>query len=406
MSRTACRGTLTLATASGGRVVVQNNAGQLAAAAQALYSRRRVVTAEDVTRTRIVVTTGLSALDSYTVRLVTSATDNTPVAWNGTVTATGGVLELSLGATPFAAGHVVEVMAIGTAPRGSRKESRYGQKGTAVADLEFDADEMAAQVASLDAKLSKAETVEETESLVKSLANVAEGSVDLANEVLGTKRRKKTATSKSRGRGLAKAAKDKAKDKDEDDDDEDDEDDEPDFIKKLVHDGKSAGEMIYAYDRTDTGTHTGTNAGGEHKTVGKSQGAQTTRLGGRRGGRRTVLGWLAPRAKRLRKALAEVAERQEAQIEALGTVVRELYARQEAMAKAMSYQMQYAGVMAKGLGVIVEQQETVLAQPSGSKFDRMQKSLPAIQAELKAQGGTQVPYDKEKAGKALLKGAC
>lgn len=109
-------GTLSLATASGGRIVVQNNAGQLAAAAQALYSRRRVVTAEDVTRTRIIVNTGLSALDSYTVRLVTSATDNTPVAWNGTITATGGVLELSLGATPFAAGHVVEVMAIGTAP--------------------------------------------------------------------------------------------------------------------------------------------------------------------------------------------------------------------------------------------------------------------------------------------------
>lgn len=111
-------GTLTLATASGGRIVVQNNGGQLAPTAQALYSVRRTITAEDVARTRVRVNTGLAALDSFTYRVVVSAADNTPLAYNGAATATGGVLEFTLGSAGgiLATGNILELTAYGTAP--------------------------------------------------------------------------------------------------------------------------------------------------------------------------------------------------------------------------------------------------------------------------------------------------
>lgn len=110
--------TLTLATASGGRIVVQNNGGQLAPAAQAVFSQSRVITAEDVARTRVRVATGLTALDTFTYRVMVSAADNTPLAYNGAATATGGVLEFTLGSAAgiLATGNILAVTAFGTAP--------------------------------------------------------------------------------------------------------------------------------------------------------------------------------------------------------------------------------------------------------------------------------------------------
>jgi len=107
---------LTLASTSGGRVLVQDNADELLQQAVVVWAIRRTVTAEDVTRTRIVLATGLVTVLSYTLRLVLSAADNTTVAYNGTVTVTGGVIELTLGTAGgvFAAGNILEATVYGT----------------------------------------------------------------------------------------------------------------------------------------------------------------------------------------------------------------------------------------------------------------------------------------------------
>jgi hypothetical protein len=106
----------TLATASGGRLIVQDNADELLQQALVLWGIRRTVTAEDVARTRIVLNTGLVTVISYSIRLALSAADSTPVAYNGTITATGGVIELTLGTAGgvFAAGNILDATVYGT----------------------------------------------------------------------------------------------------------------------------------------------------------------------------------------------------------------------------------------------------------------------------------------------------
>lgn len=108
-------GTLVVTTASGGRMLVQDNAGTLAKGEQAIYWRRRVITAEDVARTRVRVDTGFTSIDTFTARLMVSATDMTAVPYNGTITATGGVLEFTLGSAGgiLVAGHILEVLIFG-----------------------------------------------------------------------------------------------------------------------------------------------------------------------------------------------------------------------------------------------------------------------------------------------------
>jgi hypothetical protein len=111
-------GTLTLASTSGGRIVPQNNGGQLAPTAIAMWARRRTVTAEDVTRARIRIVTGLATIDGYTFRFVLSAADNTTDNYNGTPVVTGGILEFPQGtaAGVFAANNVLELTIFGTLP--------------------------------------------------------------------------------------------------------------------------------------------------------------------------------------------------------------------------------------------------------------------------------------------------
>lgn len=267
------------------------------------------------------------------------------------------------------------------------------------AEVTYDADQLAADVASLQGKLEKAEQVEETETLVKSLANVAEGVIDVAKEALGAKKKGKKA---AQAETLAKAAKAK-KDDDEDDDDEDD-DDSPDWLKKMTREEKGAGEMIYAYDRDETETHSGANAGGESKPVGKSR-PQSTRLAG--DDVIDVEGYLDDslrEQKRLRKAVAVVAEMHETRLDALAKGLTALLDRVEAMATTLAHNMLATGMITKALGKVIENQEEVLAAPADSKFEAMRKSVKLVQADLKANGGTQVPYDKERAGRALMKG--
>jgi hypothetical protein len=105
---------LTLATTSGGRMVVQDNAEEVAKGDYQLYLLRRSVTAEDDVRDRVRVDTGLSAILEYAYRIRTSATNNTEVAWDGAVTVDGGVVEFdNTGSTDLAAGHIIHLLVVG-----------------------------------------------------------------------------------------------------------------------------------------------------------------------------------------------------------------------------------------------------------------------------------------------------
>jgi hypothetical protein len=106
---------LTLATSSGGRLVVQDNAEELLPGELQLYAVRRTVTAEDDTRDRVRIDTGLATIVSYTLRISTSATNNTELAWDGATTVTGGVIELdNTGSTDLAANNIIALVAVGT----------------------------------------------------------------------------------------------------------------------------------------------------------------------------------------------------------------------------------------------------------------------------------------------------
>lgn len=108
--------TFSLAESTAGvRLVVQDNAEELTAADRYLFPLARTVTAEDVTRGRVRIDTRLTAITTYLFRLRTSATNNAEVAYNGTLTVTGGVIELDDdGATDLAAGNVIDLIVVGT----------------------------------------------------------------------------------------------------------------------------------------------------------------------------------------------------------------------------------------------------------------------------------------------------
>jgi hypothetical protein len=102
-------------TTAGARVVVQDNAEETQMVPTKLYSVRRVIVAEDVTRLRIRINTGMTAILNYIYRLQTAAANNAEIGYNGVVTVTGGVIEFDFsGATDPAAGNVLTVIAVGT----------------------------------------------------------------------------------------------------------------------------------------------------------------------------------------------------------------------------------------------------------------------------------------------------
>jgi len=106
---------LSLATTSGGRAVVQDNAEELAPTELQVYVLRRTVTAEDDTRDRVRIDTGLTTIVAHHKRIITSSTNNTEIAWTGATVITGGVIELdNTGSTDLAAGHIIELLVVGT----------------------------------------------------------------------------------------------------------------------------------------------------------------------------------------------------------------------------------------------------------------------------------------------------
>jgi hypothetical protein len=104
---------LTLASASGGRVLVQDNGEELEEVRYGVFVLRRLLTAEDVTRARVVVPTGLQGTPYYTLRFLSAL--GVTIDYNGAATMSGGVIEVPQGtaAGVWAAATVLEVVAFG-----------------------------------------------------------------------------------------------------------------------------------------------------------------------------------------------------------------------------------------------------------------------------------------------------
>jgi len=86
--------TLALATTNAARVAFQDNGEELAAQDRSIWQFRRIVTAEDVLRTRVLIDTGLTNIRGYVVRIITSAALNTEILYSGIITITGGVINM------------------------------------------------------------------------------------------------------------------------------------------------------------------------------------------------------------------------------------------------------------------------------------------------------------------------
>lgn len=101
---------LALAESTGGvRIVVQDNGEEQAAAARRAHHIIRTLTAEDATRGRVRVDTGLASIDWWVGK-----TDR--IGWDGVGAESAGVVELTTGASfPLQAGDQVEIIALGVA---------------------------------------------------------------------------------------------------------------------------------------------------------------------------------------------------------------------------------------------------------------------------------------------------
>ena len=103
-------------TASGGtRLVVQNNGEQLDVGHYAFYMLNRTLSAEDVSRGRVRLDTGLRQIVVAFGDLYRSATDTTPETYTGVITSRGGVIELTQGTASgvFGAGNVAHFLVLG-----------------------------------------------------------------------------------------------------------------------------------------------------------------------------------------------------------------------------------------------------------------------------------------------------
>jgi hypothetical protein len=106
---------LRLSSVSGGRLVTQDNREELAPAEFVFILRRRTITAEDVARGRLRFDTGWSQIIEGFASLYRSSTDQTPENFNGTITTTAGVLELTqgTGTGTWSAGSVLQLQLLG-----------------------------------------------------------------------------------------------------------------------------------------------------------------------------------------------------------------------------------------------------------------------------------------------------
>lgn len=101
---------------SGGNIVLQDNAEELASELQHLWQHSRTITTEDVARGRVRVDTGLTTVRFYLFRVRKASNDNTEIAYNGTISTSGGVIEFDdNGGTDMAAANILDLLVLGVA---------------------------------------------------------------------------------------------------------------------------------------------------------------------------------------------------------------------------------------------------------------------------------------------------
>jgi len=244
----------------------------------------------------------------------------------------------------------------------------------------YDQEELGKTLDKLDQQLSKSEEPKEDTAadLVKSLAEVAKGAIDLATESKERRKPKKKAEESP----LAKAAKD---DKDDDKDDKDEDDDEDDklpaWLKDKVDDGKAAGEMQYAGDREDYGKHMMTNAGHESRQMGKSVQIGDLEV--------VDVGDFLAKSMQQQGAMAKALRRVEKLEKALVHGLIEIEERLQHLETQNDEQARFSGICAKALGHIIETREEAFERPTGgSRYAGMEKSIALAQRQIEAEGGT------------------
>jgi hypothetical protein len=257
--------------------------------------------------------------------------------------------------------------------------------------------ELDATLDKIEEQLAKAtEPPDEGMELAKALTDVAKDALAVAKS--STKRGTKTkprAEEEDEDEPLAKASKD-----DEDEDDEDEDDDKkknmPGWLKNIVHDGKSEGEMILAPDRDTTGTHRMTNAGGESRSMSKSlylDGTEVVDL-------EPYLQHQLHEQGELRKAVRSLVKLSKGLIQGIVECTKSL----EDMQADLEMTQRISATCAKSLSWLMERQLDTPAPVVGSKYATMEKSSAALGERLQAEGGTKLPYNKAQGTKALMKG--
>lgn len=241
--------------------------------------------------------------------------------------------------------------------------------------VNYDDPELSKALGKLEAKLSEDEKPEPAEDVLKSLADVAKGALEIAT----TRTQKKRA--KAEAVALAKAEEiEKAKKKEDDED--------PEWLKKMTDDGKSEGEMIMAPDREHMNMHQMTNAGGESRSMTKSVKVDEVAVV-------DVEPYLTKSLavqEETSRAVHQQRQLNKGMLDGLVDMSKTL-AHLEAQ---QDYAMRCLATLAKAMTSLLEDREAVVTTPKDSQFARMEKSAPVLarQALIDAQGGTLFSMDQ------------
>jgi hypothetical protein len=257
--------------------------------------------------------------------------------------------------------------------------------------VKYDSEALDKAIGKIEGELNKSDaTTEGTGEILKSLADVAKGAVELAQTSRKPKKPKKGELAKAAGEG---DDKDEKEDKDKKKGDKDDDDDMPKWLHGVMHDddGKAAGEMIHAPGRDETGIHSMTNAGGEHRQMGKS-----ARIDGRDVEIVDMDPYLSKSLADQAVMLKSIQKQRKLSKGTMGYLVQ-ADKRLKTMQRQLDALIHFSGTMAKAMGSILSQRETTLSLPTGSKFASMEKSAAVIQAQtrLDAEGATPFPNNKQ-----------
>ena len=165
------------------------------------------------------------------------------------------------------------------------------------------------------------------------------------------------------------------------DDGDDDDDKLPAWLADKTDDGKAAGDMILAPDRTSMGASPMTNAGSEHRGLDKSFQV---------GDQDVIdvsahLDATAWQQQQMAKSLTRLVRLHKAVINGLVEMER----RMQSLEAHNDVQARYTGTVAKAIGYLLEQGEAVIEAPvNGSRYARMEKSVQLAQRQIEADGGT------------------